>query len=478
MSDTNNTLVYVVEDSVSSGALYCSYLEQAGYKTQHFVDGYSAITAIKETMPDVILQDVCLPDISGLDVLAYVNNQPAPAKIVVITSNSSIDVAVSAMRLGGFDFLEKPFTRDKMLTSIESARKQQDFKTPTKATVTKPNTPSSASASQVAQYFVGSSLPMTTVFRLLDSAAQSKASVFITGESGTGKEVCAMALHKAGARTNKPFIALNCAAIPADLFESEFFGHVKGAFSGALQERKGAAENADGGTLFLDEICEMSLNLQSKLLRFLQTGTFSPVGSSKVIQSDVRVVCATNRNPVEEVNTGHFREDLFYRMNVIPVKLPPLRERGDDIQLLANFFLDLKAKENNKDFTDIDPQVRRIFEKHDWPGNVRELQNVIENIVVINQGELVTESMLPKDFNQRKALTTPNSLAQTASETPPVSQTGNGSPVTTIIPLEQVEKNAIEHAISRCEGNIPVAAAHLGVSASTIYRKIKSWQTT
>lgn len=316
MSDIiDKGLVYIVEDSIASGALYASQLEQAGFQCKHFTDGYSALVGIKEKMPAVIVQDVCLPDISGLEVLQFVNKQKNPANVVMITSNSSIDIAVEAMRLGGFDFLEKPFTSQRLISSVESAL------TPKEQVKVQPLVKNRDKN----QDFVGESLAMKTVFRLLDSAARSKACVFITGESGTGKEVCAQTLHDTSPRNTGPFIAINCAAIPAELFESEFFGHVKGAFSGALSDRKGAVEVANGGTLFLDELCEMELNLQAKLLRFLQTGIFSKVGSSEVLHSDVRLVCATNRNPIIEVAEGRFREDLYYRLNVIPVKLPPFK---------------------------------------------------------------------------------------------------------------------------------------------------------
>ena len=464
-------LVYIVEDSVSSGALYSSQLESVGYQTRHFVDGYSALVAIKEKMPSVIIQDVCLPDISGLDVLQFVNKQASPARVIIITSNSSIEIAVDAMRLGGFDFIEKPFTRERMLTSVNDAVKQLMLESNPKEIEESPEPADKIN-------FVGESLAMQTVFRLLDSASRSKASVFVTGESGTGKEVCAQQLHQSSSRRVGPLIAINCAAIPKDLFESEFFGHVKGSFSGALADRKGAVEVANGGTLFLDELCEMDLNLQAKLLRFLQTGTFNRVGSSEVLQSDVRVVCATNRNPAEEVGEGRFREDLYYRLNVIPVQLPALRERGNDILLLANAILADKSSQNNKDFKQFSAEVQKLFLQYDWPGNIRELQNVIENMVVIYTGESITTDMLPATFGQSdgeitKSTTVAKRSTQhimAAEKIQPIQGSSAG-----IIPMWLVEKNTIEHAIEACSGNIPLAAAHLGVSASTIYRKMKSW---
>ncbi len=470
-------LVYVVEDSLSSGALYCSYLDQAGYSTEHFTDGHSALVAVKDKMPDVVLQDVCLPDISGLEVLSFINRQENPAPVVIITANSSIDVAVDAMRLGGFDFIEKPFSKERLLTAIGSAVKQlkvEDRRTPVAPEVVSSETITGG----VRDHFVGDSMPMSTVFRLLDSAAKSKASVFVTGESGTGKEVCAFSLHKASARRDGPFIAINCAAIPADLFESEIFGHEKGAFSGAVSQRKGAAEMAAGGTLFLDELCEMDLNLQAKLLRFLQTGTFSRVGGQAVLNSDIRIVCATNRDPAKEVGEGRFREDLYYRLNVIPVQLPPLRERGADIMLLATHFLNEKSKANNKDFRGFTPEVEAMIMQHDWPGNIRELQNVIENVVVINDGELVTVDMMPSLAPiLSKVAPLPNTSVSSSVPSFGSVSSPAGAGIQGIRPLWMVEKEAIEYAIEQCGDNIPLAAACLGVSASTIYRKKKSWDS-
>ncbi|GGW61760.1 sigma-54-dependent transcriptional regulator [Alishewanella tabrizica] len=460
----HNTLVYVVEDSLSSGALYCRQLEKAGFTTKHFIDGYSALAAIQQHMPAVIVQDVKLPDISGLDVLQFVKKLSSAAQVVIITSDSSIDIAVEAMRLGGFDFIEKPFTAERLVASVINANKQNkedqvttNHKTE-KLLLSKENV-------------VGESLAMQTVFRLLHSASRSKASVFVTGESGTGKEVCAQTLHNSGARSQGPFIAINCAAIPAELFESEFFGHVKGAFSGALTERKGAIEVANGGTLFLDEICEMALSLQAKLLRFLQTGTFCKVGSNELQQSDVRIICATNRNPSAEVGEGRFREDLYYRLNVIPVKLPPLRERGNDVLLLAKHILQKKSVENGKAFQQFSPEVEQFFLNYDWPGNIRELQNTIENIVVMHDEAVVSMSMLPSNVVKHQYDTLKNTPANQTSQNPP-------NPVHShrdIVPLWIVEKNTILSAIASCDGNIPLAAAYLGVSASTIYRKMKAW---
>ncbi|MEZ9992042.1 sigma-54 interaction domain-containing protein, partial [Vibrio splendidus] len=283
-------------------------------------------------------------------------------------------------------------------------------------------------------------------------------------ESGTGKEVCAEAIHAASKRGDKPFIAINCAAIPKDLIESELFGHVKGAFTGAATDRQGAAELADGGTLFLDELCEMDLELQTKLLRFIQTGTFQKVGSSKMKSVDVRFVCATNRDPWKEVQEGRFREDLYYRLYVIPLHLPPLRERGEDVIEIAYSLLGYMSVEEGKAFVRFAQEVLDRFNQYEWPGNVRQLQNVLRNVVVLNNGKEITLNMLPPPLNQPIE----NSLRLKEKQSEDIT-------VKDIFPLWITEKTAIEQAIKACDGNIPRAAGFLDVSPSTIYRKLQTW---
>jgi len=308
--------------------------------------------------------------------------------------------------------------------------------------------------------------------------------VFITGESGTGKEICAEAIHRQSPRADGPFIVLNCGAIPRDLMESEIFGHVKGAFTGAVCEREGAARRADGGTLFLDEICELDPGLQTKLLRFVQTGTFQKVGGGRTEKVDIRFVCATNSDPVREVARGRFREDLFYRLHVIPVHLPPLRERDDDVLAIAQKCLVEFAREEGKRFTRFAPETEAVLRTYPWPGNVRELQNVVRNIVVLNDGAVVSLDMLPAPLNRKavpQALPRPRSAD--GAEAAPCALCGPADPEATggvdpkylIRPLAEIEKAVIERAVSLCGGNVPRAAAHLCISASTIYRKRAAW---
>jgi two-component system repressor protein LuxO len=313
---------------------------------------------------------------------------------------------------------------------------------------------------------------MQSLYSTIESAAVSKATVFITGESGTGKELCAEAIHHNSPRQEQAFIPINCAAIPGELMESEIFGHVKGAFTGAHSTRVGAAQRANNGTLFLDEICEMDLSLQTKLLRFIQTGTFSKVGSDSFENVDIRIICATNRDPMEEVSAGRFREDLYYRLHVIPMQIPPLRERGRDILLIAHQFLKDFSREESKHFSGFAPMSENMLKSYEWPGNVRELQNVIRNIVVMHRGELVTPDMLPKNIRLRSVGKTPSD-AVTKDKSVASSHMLDSAEIQ---PLWRVEKDAIHTAIEVCQGNVPKAAALLEVSPSTLYRKIKQWE--
>jgi two-component system repressor protein LuxO len=444
----------MVEDTASVAALYRSYLTPLQIDINIVGTGRDAIDSLNFRTPDLILLDLRLPDMTGMDVLHAVKEKNPDVPVIFMTAHGSIDTAVEAMRHGAQDFLIKPCEADRLRVTVNNALRKAN----------KLKNDEDGLASQGYQGFIGSSQTMQAVYRTIDSAAASKASIFITGESGTGKEVCAEAIHATSKRGDKPFIAINCAAIPKDLIESELFGHVKGAFTGAATDRQGAAELADGGTLFLDELCEMDLDLQTKLLRFIQTGTFQKVGSSKMKSVDVRFVCATNRDPWKEVEEGRFREDLYYRLYVIPLHLPPLRERGDDIIEIAYSLLGFMSKEEGKDFVRLAPDVVERFARYEWPGNVRQLQNVLRNVVVLNNGREILLDMLPPPLNKPAS----NEIRIPLVPSEAVS-------VQDIFPLWLTEKNAIEQAIKACDGNIPKAAGYLDVSPSTIYRKLQAW---
>ncbi len=446
----------MVEDTASVAALYRSYLTPLGIDINIVGTGRDAIESLNHRTPDLILLDLRLPDMTGMDVLHTVKKDHPDVPVIFMTAHGSIDTAVEAMRHGSQDFLIKPCEADRLRVTVNNALRK----------ATKLKNEAGNPGNQSYQGFIGSSQTMQQVYRTIDSAASSKASIFITGESGTGKEVCAEAIHAASKRGDKPFIAINCAAIPKDLIESELFGHVKGAFTGAANDRQGAAELADGGTLFLDELCEMDLDLQTKLLRFIQTGTFQKVGSSKMKSVDVRFVCATNRDPWKEVQEGRFREDLYYRLYVIPLHLPPLRERGEDVIEIAYSLLGYMSHEEGKNFARFSQEVIDRFNSYEWPGNVRQLQNVLRNIVVLNHGKEITLDMLPPPINQ--PLTRESNVAFAESKTISASD---------IVPLWMTERMAIEQAIDVCDGNIPRAAGYLDVSPSTIYRKLQAWNS-
>ena len=458
--------ILLLEDSPTLSAIYKGYLDKEPYKVITAENGQQALDIINSSCPQILLLDLNLPDMKGMDILKYIQEQALPIIVVVLTAHGSVDIAVDAMKYGAFDFICKPVEAKRLLITIRNAAKTHEL-----------NQIIDVYREQYERQefsgFIGASIAMQSVYRIIESAAPSTATVFITGESGTGKELCAEAVHKLSPRKEKPFIALNCAAIPKDLMESEIFGHIKGAFTGASSERKGAAASADGGTLFLDEICEMDLDLQSKILRFIQSSTFQKVGSSKLEKVDVRFVCATNKEPYKEVQGGRFREDLYYRLHVIPIILPPLRNRGQDIIQIAKQFLYDISKEENKAFSHFSMDVDNILLNYGWPGNVRELENVIRNLVVLNNADEVTIEMLPYPLNESKnkvvSIESPKAVTGYTVESVEVK---DGY----IMPLWLVEKNAIEEAIHRCDGNIPKAAASLDVSPSTIYRKKQAWE--
>lgn len=470
----------MVEDSLSMAAVYKAYLKDSDYSVRIVTDIAGAREEISRLRPDILMLDVELPDGSGLDLLTDVKRDNDETEVIMMTAHGSSDMAVKAIDDGAFDFLTKPFDAARLMVTLDNARQHQELNRRVEAY-------SSFDRDRYCN-FIGRSLAMQAVYRVIDSLAASTATAFIVGESGTGKELAAEAIHERSNRSGKTFHALNCGAIPSELMESELFGHLKGAFTGATSDRDGAAAIADGGTLFLDEICEMDLELQKKLLRFLQTGTYQKVGSNKLEKVDIRFVCATNKDPLGEVQAGRFREDLYYRLHVVPLNLPPLRERDEDIELLANFFLKQFSERDNKTFRSFSRDAVAAINQYNWPGNVRELQNAIQNIVVLNQGDQVERAMLPPSVlgigSERPVGTTrvPQVGAEGAQPTR-LSTSVNPVLETTrtpeqIQPLWLAEKQIIERAIDLCGGSVNKAAGKLEVAPSTLYRKIQSWNNS
>ncbi len=381
--------------------------------------------------------------------------------IIVVARSKSLDYAVGAMRAGAYDYLPLPVDGEKLRHSVRNAIRLYGL---TKRVF--------LLESQMGwrgglDNIIGHSAPMQEIFSMITMVAKSNATVLITGESGTGKELVARAVHNHSPRRNKIFLDINCGAIPRELLENELFGHERGAYTGADRRYVGSCERADGGTLFLDEISEMDPLLQVKLLRFLQERSFMRVGGNDAIKVDVRIITATNRDIQKEVEEGRFREDLLYRLNVVPIHIPPLRDRKEDIPLLAKHFLDKYSSKNEKIFLDFAPQALDAMMGYDWPGNVRELENAVERIVVLNNDSRVKVSHLPKHI-QQQGKTRNQTLAPIEPSMAPL----DGG---RIIPLELVEKYAIEAALKRCLGNVGEAARKLKIGQATLYRKIKHY---
>lgn len=490
--NTQPVTVRVLDSSASEAArtaAVCAKLATECEEPALYTDASDCLGELSKINTDVLIVD--LEVIGGDDALETFAVRCPSSVIIAVSAKGSVSRAVSAMRCGAHDFLTKPFSLDALANKISF---QLDQRRPTRSRkpemisnlhATAPNGSAGAQApdlpavqSTIMQprgldQLIGTSSPMRDVYDKIRRMAPSQAPVFITGESGTGKELCANAIHTLSDRKGSPFIALNCAAIPRDLIESEIFGHVRGAFTGATDSRAGAAEQADGGTLFLDEIGEMDLLLQSKLLRFLQTGTFQRLGENATRKVDARIICATNRNPLDEIAAGRFREDLYYRLHVLPIVLPSLRERREDVLLLAESFLYRYAREEGRSFKGFDADAEAALAAYPWPGNVRQLENTIRQIVVMNDGQAITHEMLPLLIRDPSRRQTPSALVDLSKER--AKSAAPSRPFGTIEPLWAQERRIIEEALDAFDGNIAMAAAALEISPSTIYRKRQSW---
>lgn len=453
--------------------------------------GEEGLEKCQDKVYDIVISDLSMPGMNGTEFLKRLI-QIAPETIrIMLTAHGDAEQVLDAINEAKvWSYLKKPWNDRRLEMVIGQAvtmRKTLIERSVLKVALQK----AESRIKRAVEGFIGESGALKNVYSVIQKAAPSQASVFITGESGVGKEVAANAIHNLSKRKEGNFVALNCAAIPSELMESEIFGHVKGAFSGAISNRDGAATQADNGTLFLDELGEMDMSLQAKILRFIQTGTFQRVGSGKLEKVNVRFVAATNRNPLDAIKSGHLREDLFYRLNVIALHLPPLRERGDDVLLLANHFLHAFMSEENKIFSGFSDDAKLLLRKFSWPGNVRQLQNLIHSCVVMNEGPLLTASMLSSQLPIQDELIQASVPANQTGNIPltsaPVSTTTGVCPNETIEQvaalqedgviktLADIERKAIEDAITYFEDNVVKAANALGVSPSTLYRKIQQW---
>ena len=464
----------LVEDTQSLQVLYRSVLVRAGHEVASATTASDALRLFAQSEINIVLLDLVLPDRDGLSLMKDMLDLRPDTAVIVMTAHGSVGRAVEAMRAGAHEFLVKPFDEARLLSAVANVPGGPVASTPVASAPRRAARAQTASAdspdSLTGSGFIGSSEVMERLHQKISSVARSMATVFITGESGTGKELCALAVHAASPRATGPFIALNCGAIPQDLLESEVFGHMKGSFTGAISDKPGAATAADGGTLFLDEICEMAPALQTKLLRFLQTSTVVPVGATRPRKVNVRIICATNRDPLDAVRRGEFREDLYYRLFVVPLHMPPLRDRGEDVLEIAETALARFAREEGKPFDGLDAPVKALFRALPWPGNVRQVLNVIRNIVVLNEGGLVTLDMLPDTLDRQIDPAPPRGIAPLPAPSALSLDDLIGRP------LAEIERAVIEATLARHGGSVPRAARVLELSPSTLYRKIESWK--
>jgi DNA-binding NtrC family response regulator len=447
-----NEMILIAEDDADMRDLLQDELERAGYKTTVAVDGRDALTHIQQpnNLIDLVITDVQMPGMKGNDLLAAVRRVRAEAPVIVITGFGSVGQAVELMKQGAWQYLTKPFeTKELLRLTTEALEKSAPMRAQLRLRREMPSAP---------PRIIGASRPMRQLFDLITRAARSASTVLITGESGTGKELVARAIHEQSGRRGA-FIAVNCAAIPADLIESELFGHTSGAFTGAKQARSGMFEAADKGTLFLDEVGELPLALQPKLLRTLQEGTVRRVGAEREHEVNVRVVAATNRDLEAEAQAGRFREDLYWRLNVIPLRLPPLRERSMDIPLLVDHFITKIAEAEHASPLDVEPEALAILTAYSWPGNVRELENAIEYAVALAKSVWLT----PDDLPERIRCTTAASRVIQQSENKRLS-------------LREVERNYILETLRETGGNKLRTAEILGLDRKTLYRKLEEYR--
>jgi DNA-binding NtrC family response regulator len=443
--------ILVVDDEPAEREGLARLVGQWGYEVETASSGEEALNLVETQHPAVVVTDLVLPEMDGLTLLQKLKETGRPPIVLLVTGHGTVETAVEAMRHGAFDYLTKPVDTTRLQVLLEKSIEQESLSR--EVNLLRHQLRQKGSFGQM----VGQSRGMQEVYRWVELAGTSTAPVLVYGESGTGKELVARTIHELSNRRNKPFVAINCAAIPETLIESELFGHERGAFTGATERRLGCFELTDGGTLFLDEIAEMDPNTQAKLLRVLQEGTFRRVGGGKhEIQVDVRVVAATNQVPTEAIANGKLREDLFYRLNVFSIHLPPLRERREDIPLLARNFIEEFNRQDNRQVRGLSSEAEKELERYHWPGNVRELRNVIQRAVVISGAGLIGAEHLP------------DTVLRAAAPTPAAA----GGAVT---PIREMERDMILRALEETGQDKRRAAQLLGISLKTLYNKLAKY---
>jgi DNA-binding NtrC family response regulator len=460
--------VLVVDDDNLLRRLVTDQLSRSGFEAAAVAGAQEALEALRETDYDVVLLDIQMPGLSGLDALRQIRQTEDAPEVIMVTADTSLSTGIEAMRLGAYDYLTKPSTLDEMEAVIRKADEKRRLVRQNASLRSAVRSPSLAEDGT--PVIIYKSPAMGGVVALSETAAQLDSTVILTGESGTGKDVLARYIHARSARNTGPMITVNCGALPEALFESEFFGHEKGAFTGATALKRGLLEAADGSTLFLDEVGEMPLASQVKLLHFLELGRFRRVGSTRDRDADVRVIAATNRNLPQDVNAGRFRADLFYRLNVISLHIPPLRERPEDISELIDYFLALYRQRFNRPALALTAEARRRLETFSWPGNVRELRNTLERAAALTTTDtLEAEQVLPSAVRGQASGIEAGGSSLIPDPQPPASNI----PAT----LDELERQHILRVLDETGGNRERAAAILGISARTLYRKLREYET-
>jgi two-component system nitrogen regulation response regulator NtrX len=440
--------ILVVDDERGVQTSLCGILDDVGFDTQGVSSGEECLSLMSRQEFAVVLLDIWLPGMDGIQVLEQIRRIAPQTSVIMISGHASIEAAVRATKLGAFEFVEKPLSLEKTLLVVKNALHQRQLEVENRAL-----------REQIQQKFVmiGDSVPMQALRQQIEFAAPTNGRILIYGENGTGKELVAHLLHLRSQRLDQPFIEMNCAAIPEELVESELFGHVKGSFTGASEDKKGKFAQADGGTLFLDEIGDMSSKTQAKVLRVLEEQRFTPVGGNASMKVDVRVIASTNKNLEREIELGNFREDLYYRLNVIPFQLPPLRERKEDIPALTHFFLEDFAAKYGKKPSTLTRKAQEVLENYPWPGNVRELRNIMERLIIMTPHRRLDVFDLPESILRRTLATEPGpdgcSSLQSARE--------------------QFERSYILQKLLECKGSVSRAAVALQIERSNLYRKMR-----
>jgi two-component system response regulator AtoC len=449
--------ILIVDDELNMRLVLQALLKKEGYEVAAASDGLEALKMLKAGPIDVVVTDLKMPKLDGLGLLNRMIRDYPATPVIMITAHGTVATAVDALKKGAFDYITKPFEQDDLKNVIQKAIKTRRLNED--ETLLNPD--------DIDRYgIIGDSPRMAEIFDAVKRVSPTVTTVLITGETGTGKELIAHAIHRNSARKNNPFIKINCAAIPENLMESELFGYEKGAFTGAVSKKQGRFELAHKGTLFLDEVGELPKDMQVKLLRVIQEKEFDRVGGLQTVRVDVRLVTATNRNLLQDVRDGHFREDLFYRLNVIPIHLPPLRERREDIPALTVYFMEKFNKKLDRAVKLIDEQVRTLFLQYDWPGNIRELENLVERIILMARGETITFADLPSEL--KTAMESGLSASSGALQKPFKDFVKTH--------MEDIEKQMIVSTLAECSHNVTRAAQQLGLSRKGLQLKMMKYR--